>query len=78
MSDPIETAYRSLNEDEREEIDDMANDLVIGFKKRLKNKNRPDYRFGVSMARELLAKTNIFLTHKQPVSRTICEVDYDC
>jgi arginase family enzyme len=78
MNDPIEIAYQSLDEDEREEVDDMANDLIVGFKKRLKNKNRPDYRFGVSMARELLAKTNIFLTHKQPVSRTIYEVSNDC
>jgi hypothetical protein len=77
MSNPIEKAYQSLDFGERQVIDDLSNELVNSFKKRAHANGRSGHKFGVMMARELLAKTNIFLTHKQSVSRTICEVDYD-
>jgi hypothetical protein len=77
MSNPIERAYQSLDPNERQDIDDLSNEIVNSFKKRAHASGRSGHKFGVMMARELLAKTNIFLTHKQSVSRTICEVDYE-
>jgi hypothetical protein len=77
MSNPIEKAYQSLDPNERHDIDDLSNELVNSFKKRAHAGGRSGHKFGVIMARKLLAKTNIFMTHKQSVSRTICEVDYE-
>jgi hypothetical protein len=53
-----EKAYRALNDDDREGVDIVTAELMAGYRK-----SKNPQPFGVKMARELLAKVYICITH---------------
>jgi hypothetical protein len=69
MTTAIELAYQSLDEDERDEVDDVSNELIAGFRKHADRHGRSNHSFGPVRARELLAKMAVFLEHKQSMRK---------
>jgi hypothetical protein len=73
MTTAIELAYQSLDEDERDEVNDLSNELIAGFRKNADRHGRLNHSFGPVRARELLAKMAVFLEHKQSMRKVIYE-----
>jgi hypothetical protein len=73
MTTAIETAYEKLDKEERDEVDDLSNELIAGFRKNADRHGRSNHSFGPVRARELLAKMAVFLEHKQSMRKVAYE-----